>query len=752
MPASPPASVSAGALRRAGAIAAGALLVGLLAVGWAGLWTDAPAGRLALVAAAALVPAMVRSLGLRLGAVWTSASAVLAAVVALGAAAASDPVGVVGGDGATWARLRAVVPEGLGNAATTPLPLDPTGGAALSGLLILVLWCACLLVAWQAIVARRPLAAVIATMIGLGYRWTLVPPDRPVAAGTVALVVALVALRLASARGVRRRGGTPGRAVAVGAVVALVALAGSAAAAGGASNPWWDWQSWTFGTGRGTTTLDVSQRYGPLIYPDSPIVVMRVAASEPVPLKAVVLEDFDGSSFTQAQRFTPKRRQDGDIALGADTSGRPTTLTQRITLADSRTSWVLAGGRPVTVRGLGGRSVARSSGGSLRVDPAIESGQTYQVESLIPDPGVKALLAAGAYAGGLDPQLLRMSPGGGLPTVDVPLWGSPPPRPAADAFGQYAGLYRLSRRVIGDARTPYAAVNRVEAYLRGPDFTYYILAPHPVGTPDLVDFALITRRGYCQHFAGAMALMLRMNGIPARVAVGFTSDPGRFDTTKDTYEIIDRDAHSWVEVMFPELGWLPFDPTPGRSVPNRASVSSPSYSIADVDLASAPQVSAEPVRPSAATVTQRPEPSLPGGTASGGGTSAGPWLAALAGLLVLAALAPLALKALRRARRRRGGERTRVLGAARELESLALDAGLPLDPALAPTERAGLLWRRLGIDADLIYGLASAARFAPSEPPPGSGRQAWSELARVRRKLGWGRRVRAGLRLRSLRR
>jgi hypothetical protein len=751
MPASPRASTTAGAFGPAGAIGAGVLLVGLLAIGWAGLWADAPAGRLALVAGAALVPAVVRSLRLRLGTAWTLASAALAAVVALGAAAGSDPVRVVGGDGATWTRLRAVIPEGIGNAATTPLPLDPTGGGALSGLLILILWCACLLIAWQAIVGRRPLAAVIATMIGLAYRWTLVPPGRPVVAGTAALVVALVALRLATPRRGRRPGGAPGRAVAVGTVVALVALAGSAAA-GGTSNPWWNWQNWTFGTGRGTTTLDVSQRYGPLIYPDSPIVIMRVAASTPVPLKAVVLEDFDGSSFTQAQQFTPKRRETGDIALPADTAGRPTTLTQRITLTGTRTSWVLAGGRPVTVRGLGGRSVARSPDGSVRIDPAIGPGETYQVDSLVPDPGVNALLASGPYTGAVDPRLLRMSPGGGLPAVVAPLWGSTAPRPTADEFGQYGGLYRLSRRVIGDARTPYAAVNRIEAYLRGPGFDYDPLTPHPIGTPDLVDFALVTHRGYCQHFAGAMALMLRMNGIPARVAVGFTSDPGRFDITKNTYEVIDRDAHSWVEVLFPGSGWLPFDPTPGRSVPNRASVSSPNYSTAGLDRASAPQVSPEAVRPSAPTPAPRPEPGVPAGGAGGAGTGTGPWLAGLVGLLALAALAPFTLKAVRRARRRHGDERARVLGAARELESFALDAGLPLDPALAPTERADVLWRRLGIDAGRIYGLASTARFAPSDPPPGSGREAWTELARARRRLGWRRRAMAGLRLRSLRR
>ena len=68
--------------------------------------------------------------------------------------------------------------------------------------------------------------------------------------------------------------------------------------------------------------------------------------------------------------------------------------------------------------------------------------------------------------------------------------------------------------------------------------------------------------GYCQHFAGAMALMLRYLGIPARVAAGFTS--GAYDAEQEDWRVNDRNAHTWVEVWFDGYGWLPFDPTPGR--------------------------------------------------------------------------------------------------------------------------------------------------------------------------------------------
>jgi hypothetical protein len=82
---------------------------------------------------------------------------------------------------------------------------------------------------------------------------------------------------------------------------------------------------------------------------------------------------------------------------------------------------------------------------------------------------------------------------------------------------------------------------------------------------DLVDFLTITKAGFCQQFSSAMAVLLRSLGIPARVAVGFTS--GTRDATTGLFTVSTADAHSWVEVRFPTYGWLAFEPTPGRANP-----------------------------------------------------------------------------------------------------------------------------------------------------------------------------------------
>ena len=80
----------------------------------------------------------------------------------------------------------------------------------------------------------------------------------------------------------------------------------------------------------------------------------------------------------------------------------------------------------------------------------------------------------------------------------------------------------------------------------------------PPGELPLVDFLLRTHAGYCQHFAGAAALLLRMAGVPSRMVTGFATGV----RTERGFVVRDVDAHAWIEVYFEDLGWVPFDPTP----------------------------------------------------------------------------------------------------------------------------------------------------------------------------------------------
>jgi hypothetical protein len=121
----------------------------------------------------------------------------------------------------------------------------------------------------------------------------------------------------------------------------------------------------------------------------------------------------------------------------------------------------------------------------------------------------------------------------------------------------YARLYGLSQRLAEGQATTYDVVRNTERWLQN-NLRYserVPTRPYP-----LSDFVFKDKLGYCQQFSGAMALMLRMNGIPARVAAGFA--PGIYDQATKEFRVRDLDAHSWVEVYFADIGWVPFDPTP----------------------------------------------------------------------------------------------------------------------------------------------------------------------------------------------
>ena len=147
---------------------------------------------------------------------------------------------------------------------------------------------------------------------------------------------------------------------------------------------------------------------------------------------------------------------------------------------------------------------------------------------------------------------------------------------------EWLGLYTLNKNIIGTATDPYDITLHIEEYLRK-FYTYNLTPPSSTYPSPYAAFLFDTHIGYCQHFAGAMALLLRFNGIPARVAVGFaTGEPANPALSSgggpSVYTVSTNNAHSWVEAYFPGAGWLPFDPTPGRSIPTAgASSTSPGF-------------------------------------------------------------------------------------------------------------------------------------------------------------------------------
>ena len=116
----------------------------------------------------------------------------------------------------------------------------------------------------------------------------------------------------------------------------------------------------------------------------------------------------------------------------------------------------------------------------------------------------------------------------------------------------------LAVRLTSNQPTPYDQVKAIEGYLR--QFPYSLQVPGSPENRDVADFFLFDlQKGYCDYFSTTMAVLVRAAGIPARLVTGFSS--GSYDYQNNRFVVVQANAHSWVEVYFPGIGWVEFEPT-----------------------------------------------------------------------------------------------------------------------------------------------------------------------------------------------
>lgn len=151
--------------------------------------------------------------------------------------------------------------------------------------------------------------------------------------------------------------------------------------------------------------------------------------------------------------------------------------------------------------------------------------------------------------------------------------GSAIPDEIADRYlelpDDFSERVRQEARDIVDAagaQTPYSQALALQNYFRDPArFRYDLDVAQGHSAERIEDFLFEVRAGYCEQFAGSYAAMARALGLPSRVAVGFT--PGEYDPEIDAYRVTGKHAHAWPEVWIEDIGWLRFEPTPGRGAP-----------------------------------------------------------------------------------------------------------------------------------------------------------------------------------------
>jgi hypothetical protein len=356
----------------------------------------------------------------------------------------------------------------------------------------------------------------------------------------------------------RLKGGDAAAAATAVGVAALVALILTPQLA--ATNPWIDYRQWTWSLHKEKTiSFDWRQSYGPLHWPRKDTKLLLIKTKEPEYWKAESLDEFDGYRWT-----TPPLGQRDPITQDRSLTENPKWIhTATITVRDLDSQLVVAPGTILDVHGLPAQPVYLSDGAYL-LNGKLSSGDTYTVRSYTPDPSARQMRAAppaepffARYTqiflpesrGFVTSELsvpLRREPSSGTPDAASVLQGS-----------HYARMYALAKRITAGATTDYDIVRRIGSYLQQ-HYTYSERVPNH--KYPLSAFLFQDERGYCQQFSGAAALMLRMLGVPTRVASGFA--PGSKNSDTHEYQVTDLDAHAWIEVWFQGIGWVPFDPTP----------------------------------------------------------------------------------------------------------------------------------------------------------------------------------------------
>jgi hypothetical protein len=712
-------------------------------------------GRPFVLAFLAIAPLLLRPLWLRLVAI--AVAALLAAWVAF---SISPLAALPGGDG-FFGPLASRFSRGFLDFYDYRLPFDPAGRPQMHAVILIGIFGFTLAVA-LAIAARKALLAVVLFFVAAGWPATLLAGGNELGRGLAILAVALALLA-----GMTERPSRLALIAAAAVIGGALALSSSPAVA---KSAFLDWQHWDFYT-RPQKAVSVryvwDAHYGGVSFPKKKTTVLTIRAPHrSYYWRATVLDRFDGTRWLEDvwHESALQRRK----LMPAQAKKHSNLVPQKVTVVALADNHVIGASTPIS-NDLGKAAAYEGQGVSLVIG-GLHRDQHYTVWSYAPRPTPEELVRVPPSY----PRALT-KPGSELDLargVTAPPFGAPDrdARLSKALTGRllpYAQLYERARQVAGETSSPYAAAVALEAWFRSTGgFTYSEQPGTTPGLPPLVGFVIDTKTGYCQHFAGAMAVMLRLLGIPARVAAGFL--PGSYHG--DFWQVTDHEAHTWVEVWFRGYGWLPFDPTPGRGhLSGSYSSTSLGFSVASAAKLLAGIVKGgevfggQTVGGIIAHDPGRRNPRSAGDLPLGIGSRVTPEPkkrapSLLFFLFLLAAGAAAAVVALKLGRRKlryltRDPRRTAV-ACARELAEFVHDQRVPAAQAATFRELGGTVRDGLGVDASSFAQAATGARYGPPEGARQAADSARKELRelkrRLRRSLGKYDRVRGLLSVRSL--
>ncbi|HVE94821.1 MAG TPA: DUF3488 and transglutaminase-like domain-containing protein [Acidimicrobiales bacterium] len=398
------------------------------------------------------------------------------------------------------------------------------------------------------------------------------------------------------------------------------------------------------------------------------------------------LDRFDGRIWSSRSSYRDVRS--GRNVPDPGPPGSPVMQTFRISSLAS--IWLPAAYAPISSPTAADIAYDPASSSFITAE-ATSDGLTYDVTSSIAVPTAE-MLGGQSPTAGLRSQLA-------VPALD-------------------ARVVRLAAEITGRAATPYAKALALQSFFRNGRFQYDLRVPAGHGGNALTNFLFNTRRGYCEQFAGSYAVLARLAGLPARVAVGFTA--GEADPERPNRLVVrEINAHAWPEVFLGQAGWVAFEPTPGRGVPGGEGYTGIPESQANVEQPSSATTAAP------TTIAPVPEETPTPSTPAAPPEESSPWrtivLVAIAVAAAIGAYAGAvpAIVAVRR-RSRWAAARTpedRALLAWQEAGSALSAAGHRSPRGATPAQVAQSAAPLVGEEAERLGRLATTSVIAVYAPP-----------------------------------
>jgi transglutaminase-like putative cysteine protease len=275
--------------------------------------------------------------------------------------------------------------------------------------------------------------------------------------------------------------------------------------------------------------------------------VLQVRANGSLYLRATTADRYAGQAITSSETSATQFDANTDLLPADQIPNGRGLLQAQIKLLASRTSVAFAPDAPLRFS----QSTQVDTRGTpddlatVRLDAPLQQNQEYTVVAAISTATVQELRSAGEeYPNWVRQRYLQ------LPVRTVP-----------------RRVIELAHTATSGATSAHDKAAALETYLRD-NFTYSTHVGNVPPDRDWIDYFLFeTKQGYCDYFATAMVVLLRAEGVPARVASGFA--PGEFDPVSGISTVRENHAHTWVEAYFPRYGWVTFEPSSIRPVPAR---------------------------------------------------------------------------------------------------------------------------------------------------------------------------------------